>query len=92
MTNKAEQRHLTRVRGLPCVLCRLLGVPQTTHTTAHHIREGQGMSQRAPDMLTVALCRECHQGPQGIHGDRTLLKIAKVSELGLLALTLEALQ
>lgn len=92
MSTKAELRHLIRVRGLPCVLCTLLGTPQTSHTTAHHIREGQGMSQRAPDMLTVALCRECHQGKQGIHGDRTLLKIAKVSELGLLALTLEALQ
>lgn len=89
--SKKAARHMSRVRGLPCVLCAALGMPQASHTTAHHIREGQGMAQRAHDMLTVALCRECHQGPQGVHGDRTLLRIAKVSELDLLAITLEAL-
>lgn len=89
--SKIAKRHMSRVRGLPCVLCALLNLPQGSHTQAHHIRDGQGMSQRADDMLTVALCHECHQGPQGVHGDRTLLRIAKVTELGLLALTLEAL-
>jgi hypothetical protein len=59
--------------------------------TVHHLRTGQGKGQRASDYLTVALCPDCHQGPHGIHGDRSLLRIAKVEELDLLALTIEAL-
>ena len=82
--------YLAEVKSVPCVLCRLLGQRQETPTEAHHIREGQGMSQRASDWLTVAVCRSCHRENLGIHGDRTLLRIAKVSELDLLALTIEA--
>lgn len=85
----AERRHLARIAGLPCILCELLDQPQTGRTTVHHIREGQGMSQRASHWLAVPLCRECHQGHLGIHGDRTLLRIANVDELDLLALTIE---
>lgn len=85
------QRHKTRVAALGCVLCAMLGQPQTTRTHVHHMRDGQGMGQRASDFLAIALCADCHQGPQGLHGDRTLLKIAKVTEIGLLAATIEAL-
>lgn len=91
MKRSRSQRHLERVRGLPCVLCDMLGQTQRTHTAAHHIREGQGMAQRASDFLAVALCHDCHQGPLGIHGDRSLLAIAKATELSLLAATIEAL-
>lgn len=82
--------YITEVKSLPCVLCKLLGQRQESATCAHHIREGQGISQRASDFLTVALCHECHQGDLGIHGSRTLLKLAKVSELDLLAATIAA--
>lgn len=54
----------------------------------HHIREGQGMSQRASDFLTIPLCPDCHQGPQGVHGDRTLMRVYKLSELDMLANTI----
>ena len=32
-----------------------------------------------------------HRGPQGIHGDKTMLRIKKKSELELLSETLEAI-
>lgn len=89
-TSKAS-RWLGRVKLLPCVLCDALGLPQASPTQAHHLREGQGMAQRSSDYLTAALCRGCHQGPRGVHGDRTLLKIAKVEELDLVATTIERL-
>jgi hypothetical protein len=57
--------------------------------TLHHIREGQGAGQRASHWLVIPVCPECHQGPNGIHGDRSLLRIAKVSEVDLLARTIE---
>lgn len=71
--------------SLPCQLCGISG-----GTTVHHIREGQGMSQRAGHFLTVALCRDCHQGPMGVHGDKTMLRIHKTDELALLDKTIEA--
>lgn len=83
--------HLDRVHSIQCVLCAKLGLVQRTPTTAHHVRTGQGASQRADDMLSAALCQDCHQGPQGVHGDRSRLKLAGVTELALVGLTLRVL-
>lgn len=81
--------HLDRVKALPCVLCGLIGLTQRSVTDAHHIRAQQGLSQRANDFLTIPLCHAgCHQGPMGVHGDRSLLAVAKTTETDLLALTL----
>lgn len=88
---RAEQRHLDRVAALGCVLCDALGQGYR-QAEVHHIREGQGMSQRASHFLTIPVCPACHRGPNGIHGDRTLLRLAKVDELDLLALTIQRLQ
>lgn len=82
--------YMELVRMIPCVLCRLLGSRQTTPTQAHHPRDGQGMSQRAGDFCTIGVCVDCHQGPHGIHGDRTRLRLAKVTEWDLHDLTNEA--
>jgi hypothetical protein len=80
---KAEKYHMDRVAQLPCCLCEHAGPSEV-----HHIREGQGMSQRAGNMLVIPLCASCHRGPKGIHGDRTMLRIRKVDELDLLNETL----
>ena len=85
MTSRAH-RHLSRVAGLSCVLCG------SSPVEAHHLREGQGMSQRASDFLTIALCPDCHRGPNGLHGNRSLLKIRRLEELDSLALTIEAME
>jgi hypothetical protein len=81
----ASKRHLDRVAQLPCVCCGAHGVH------IHHIREGQGMSQRASDFLTVPLCPTCHTGPNGIHGNKSLMRIQKLEELDFLAMTIERL-
>jgi hypothetical protein len=81
----ASKRHMDRVSQLPCCLCNAQPVE------LHHLREGQGMSQRASDMLVIPVCPSCHRGPQGIHGDKSMLRIYKKTELDLLADTLEAL-
>lgn len=83
--------HMARIAQMPCALCQELGVEQSTPTQVHHIRTGQGMAQRASDHLTIPLCYDCHQGDLGIHGDRTLLRIAKAEELDLLAATIARL-
>lgn len=81
----AVKRHMSRVAELPCCLCG------TQPVELHHIREGQGMAQRAPDMLVIPVCPDCHRGSRGIHGDKTMLRIMKTTELDLLAQTLEQL-
>lgn len=86
MTN-AERAHMDRVAQLPCALC---GAPPPSQV--HHLREGQGMSQRASNWLVVPLCPSCHQGPQGIHGDQTMLRIYKIDEMDMLADTIRKTQ
>ena len=86
LTDKA---YLGVVAEMGCVCCSLLDQKQNGRTAVHHIREGQGASQRASDFLTIPLCYDCHQGPMGIHGDRTYLRILKCDELDLLAETIK---
>ena len=85
MATRPEIRHMGRVADLPCVLCGQQGVQ------VHHIREGQGMAQRASNWLVVPLCPSCHTGPLGVHGDKTMMRINKMTELDMLAKTIEAL-
>lgn len=83
MSKAIDKRYMDRVAKLPCVVC---GAPSTC---LHHIRDGQGMSQRASNFLVLPLCWDDHQGPSGIHGDRSRWKIFKMDELTALAKTIE---
>ena len=87
---KTEKKHLSRVAALGCMLCQLLERGKTP-AEIHHPRKGQGMGQRAGHFLAIPLCPDCHRGPQGVHGDKTYLRIAKVDEYDLLDMTIEAL-
>lgn len=80
---KLEKLYMDMIASMPCALCGEEGVH------VHHIREGQGMAQRANNYLTIPLCPSCHQGPNGVHGDKSLMRIMKKEELDLLADTIE---
>jgi hypothetical protein len=86
----AEKSYLDKVASLGCVLCKHLGLGSSP-ATLHHIREDQGMSQRASHFLVVPLCPEHHQGNSGIHGlgTKRFYTRYRLTELDLLALTLE---
>ena len=92
VTRKADKEHMNRVASIGCILCMHLDLGETP-AQLHHIREGQGMSQRASNFLVVPLCPEHHQGNSGVHGlgERGFYTRYKLSELDLLAMTLEAL-
>lgn len=82
MLNKltqAERRHLAKVKELPCGVC---GSQQGSE--AHHIRQHQ-------QYVCIPLCPECHRGPMGIHGDKTLWRIHKLDELEVLNETIRRL-
>lgn len=82
--------HLAIIAAIPCVVCSALGMQQEGRTYVHHMRAGQGMSQRAPDELGIALCYEHHQGKTGIHGDRSAWSMARMDEPMALAATIRA--
>lgn len=75
----AERAHVGRVKELACVVCGAAGVSE-----AHEIEQGLWF-------CSVALCADCHRGPLGIHGDKTLWRIHKMTELDALNETLRRL-
>lgn len=70
---KAKPRpdYLAAVRQLPCCICAAWGMPQTTPTTAHHVICGRYGQRKTPDIMAVPLCWFHHQGPDGIHSNRS---------------------
>ncbi len=89
MKNKDKQ-HMDKVARLGCALCNKLGYGETP-AEIHHLRESQGMAQRASNFLVIGLCPAHHRGSQGIHGDRTAFKLAGEDEMSLLAWVIEEL-
>ena len=87
------KRHMARVAAVPCVLCSHLGLGESP-AQVHHLKLGTGASDRASDMLTVALCPAHHNGPDGVHmlKERGLRLRYNLSEIDLLTMTLEALE
>lgn len=65
---RAESAHMAQVKSCACVLC-----DAPAPSEAHHVKQGRHFA-------TVALCPECHRGPSGIHGDKTMLRIRKWDE------------
>lgn len=74
----AEREHIAAVKALPCSCC---GGPGGY---AHHIEQRK-------HFIVCALCWDCHQGPNGWHGNKTLWRIRKLDELGALNITLARL-
>ena len=91
-TTKAEKRHMGRVASLGCYLCRQLGYGETP-AQVHHVREGQGMAQRASNWLTAPLCEQHHTGSKdGWHGRREAWNRAGLNEMDALADTIMRLE
>lgn len=80
---KGERKHIERVKSLPCGLCDAPGP-----SSAHHVRTGQGMGQRAGHYCTIPLCYPCHQGEEGFHGSKALWNVYRKTELDVLDQTI----
>jgi hypothetical protein len=59
----AEAEHMANVKRCSCVLC-----DAPPPSAAHHPIQGL-------HLVTAAVCDFCHQGPMGIHGDGTMLRL-----------------
>lgn len=87
----SDRQYLDRVANLGCVVCRNLGYGFSP-AVIHHIREGQGVSQRASHFLTIPLCPKHHtDGGEGIafHANKKQWQSMYGSELDLLGQTIK---
>jgi len=81
LERKQDKARLDRVAALGCILC---GRP----AEIHHLRDGQGMAQRADDEEAIPLCPEHHRdGGRGtaIHAGRESFEARFGTERELLA-------
>lgn len=74
--NKGESAHLEKVKSSGCAVCGA-----GPFVNAHHVVQGDHFT-------TIGLCDDCHTGPMGIHGDKTLWRIHKMDEWSALNETL----
>lgn len=78
--NKAERKHVARVKELPCSVCDAEGPSE-----AHHYRQHL-------QYTCIALCVDCHRGPiMGWHGGKVAWRVRKMDELDALNITLRRL-
>lgn len=78
------------VASLGCILARLgFEAECSGRIEVHHIRHGQGMTDRASDYLVLPACTAHHTGKLGVHYPKSLYTRTGFSELDLLAKTIE---
>lgn len=75
----AESAHMGKVKESGCAVCGA-----GPYVEAHHTKQGNHFT-------TIGLCPECHRGPMGIHGDKTMWRIHKMDENDALNETLRRL-
>ena len=91
-TTAAEKRHLASVAALGCIVCSHAYGNYGTPAEVHHARARHGWG-RTSHLMTIPLCPEHHTGQTGIHGlgRKAFERTYKLTELDLLAMTIEAL-
>lgn len=85
--SKSDKLHLSRITEMGCIVC-LLELHVYTTPEIHHIRTGQGLSQRADDKSAIGLCPGHHRlGGYGvaIHAGQKEFEKNHGTELELLA-------
>lgn len=73
----AEREHVSAIKEMPCAVCEVPGPSE-----AHEIEQGAWF-------LSIPLCPDCHRGSfNGIHGQRRIWNVKKMTELSALNETL----
>lgn len=82
MNSKLTQRerdYLGRIKELPCGVCEA-----SAPSEAHHIEQGK-------TYLCIPLCKSCHTGKLGWHGEKVAWRIRKLNEFDVLNETIRKL-
>ncbi len=77
--NNRERLHLAKIKEMPCGVC-----DASPPSDAHHIVQHN-------QYLCIPLCKDCHQGYNGIHGTKALWRIRKLDELMVLNETIRSI-
>ena len=82
-----EQKHIERVKNLPCSVCGA-----SAPSDFHHLLAGRIPGRKSPTWCGIPLCKSCHQdNHNGIHGQARMWSVMKASELDCLANTIKKL-
>lgn len=57
----AEKRHIERIAAMPCLVCGQAA-------NVHHLMKHPDKIRRRDHRFVVPLCRDHHQGNEGVHG------------------------
>ena len=92
--NKREREHLNRLSEMGCCVCTRMGF-EPYKAEIHHLRTGQGMSQRSSHFDAIPLCEKHHRtGGYGvaIHAGQKEWESRYGTELELLEYTREMMK
>lgn len=86
----AADRHMDRVRQLPCVPCLIILGVRHPCEELHHVESSR---DRKSNFLIIPCCVEMHRGPSGIHGlhRRGFMLRYRLDDLAMLAKVQELL-
>jgi len=94
MATKREKEYLNRVANLGCICCHMMGYPESP-AEIHHVRSGQGISQRASNYDVIPLCHAHHRtGGYGVafHGGKKAFEENFATEEELLEIIKEVIR
>jgi hypothetical protein len=75
-----QRKHLATIKQMDCAVCG-----QSGPSDAHHIEQHK-------QYLCIPLCKDCHQGSHnGIHGQKRIWNVMKMTEMDALNETIEKL-
>lgn len=86
--------HMGRVAALGCIVGELGWRAECEgRVCVHHLRHGQGITDRASDFLVIPVCEAHHdRQPFGIHYPQSFRTRTRLTELDLLAATIERME
>jgi len=77
-----DPERLARIKQLPCAVCNA-----PPPSDAHHCIHDRYSQAKAPDSMTIPLCKACHQdGPDAIHNDKAAWRAKHGPDHGYLAM------
>lgn len=77
---KKEREHLAKVKAMDCIVC---GDPGPVE--AHHVRQSSAW-------YCLPVCKDCHTGRGGIHGEKHMWRLKKMDEVDAMAELIRKLQ
>lgn len=73
----AEREWVSEVKRMKCICCTMMNRQALDESDAHEIRQGQWFT-------SIPLCKDCHDGRNGVHKEKHYLHVLKMDEWDLL--------